>query len=159
MNHAALNQLGIILNIVAGVLLTPELIGVRRLRRFEDRLEHALKPRADRLSEVRRDLAPGRAALFVVGLAICLIATAIGVMDLGSLSDREAIGGLGILGIVALLLVDDAFVVWLGIGAVETVIRALIRSLRGQGRIVTYMTFLGVLFFLVGNAMQYIATT
>ncbi len=67
-----LNRFGILLNFIAGFLIAPELIGIKRLKKFEQRLEKILTTIVSKLTNWLKKFTTREAGLAILGLVLFL---------------------------------------------------------------------------------------
>jgi hypothetical protein len=153
-----LNRWGIVLNVVAGILLAPELIGLERLRAFEGWLERKLPSLHNALSRLRAVLSPDRWAGPIVTATTIGGIVWLAVVNLGPPDVRKVAGDiideLGILYLMSLAL----YGIWLVVASLDVILGRVIRSLSGENRIVAFMVVAGISLFLLGNVFQFVAT-
>ena len=158
MDDVGLNRSGIVLNVLAGILLAPELIGLERLRAFEGWLERNLPHLHKALGRMRAVLSPRRwagpvATATTIGGTVWLAAANLGPPDVRRVAG-EIIDELLILYGLSLLV----YVIWLVIASLDEILGFLVRSLSGQDRVVAFMVVAGISLFVLGNVLQFIAT-
>lgn len=168
MDSVVVNRIGLLLTFLAGFLLAPELIGVKRLSRFEEWLERTAKNIAKNIQERRRqgiklahesifheqrDVKPeeytfARSAKAVLGFyVIPLIAGTLALIFIHDWLVRIFLAPLVIISWIFY------FIIFVWGGAL-----LLLRLLRGNNRLKTWMIVLGLLIYIVGNLLQFWAT-
>lgn len=153
-----LNQIGIVMNVLAWLLLGPELIGHERLARFEGWLERNLNGATGVLPAFRASLLKNWLSL--IGCAISVaFALAIALWMIFGAIPREIVQTgqnfpLVPIGFTVVLIV----VLWVVSHLAQFVAGKLARSLEGGNRLTSYMVPAGVVLFLTGNALQFVAT-
>jgi hypothetical protein len=158
MDDVWLNRSGIVLNVAAGILLAPELIGLERLRALEGWLERNLPHVHKALSRMRAVLSPSRwagpvaTATFIGGI-VWLATVTVGPPDVRRVAG-EIIDELLILYGLSLLV----YGIWFAVASLDEILGFLFRSLSGQDRVVAFMVVFGIALFLLGNFLQLIAT-
>lgn len=158
MDDVWLNRWGIVLNVAAGILLAPELIGLQRLRAFEEWLERNLPSVHTGIGRLRGVLSPDRWAgpivtATTIGGIVWLAAANLGPPDVrrvaGDIIDE------------LLILVGLTYVVygiWFFVASPDVIVGRLVRSLNGEDRIVAFMVVAGISLFVIGNVFQFDST-
>jgi hypothetical protein len=152
MNEDILTWIGISLNFVAGLLLSPRLVGLKRLRRIEASIEDTIwkSPRYETLVAASGPLLRFGGIAFLLGLPVLYF----GVAQLCRWGDYHFVSSLFLQAAVVHSIAICAFYVFfVGLVLLVIILEALIRSLEGNHRLISWLTSLGVLTFIVGNAL------
>jgi hypothetical protein len=177
MSDVDFNRLGLLLNVIATVLLSPQWFGARRLRRVESRLErvvHKVDGGVDGLTRRLRGK-PGRLLLIVVGAFLVLVVAVVlfpiglamrfqmlpdemmSILNTGLAIAGEAIAVFVRILIVCCVVIAPFVLLDFGLRLVQRVLRRLERSLDSGDRLSFYMVGVGVVLFAMGNTIQWIA--
>jgi hypothetical protein len=175
MNEDYLNRAGIFLNFVAGFLLSPTLIGERIIGDIEKWAEAKMSSMIERAGAFRVavlvvPLNSATMTVFVLALA-AMFMSARGLLAFGtgepftgsSLSPpdpgrvleyhaaRLLFAGLIVVGLMPVVL-------YAAVSTIESVAHTTLRGLKGDDRLISYFSPVGIFVFFVANAMQFAAT-
>lgn len=153
-----LNRIGIILNFLAGFLLSPTLLGLERLQRIEAWAERKLT--ATRQWSQSEAAITTAAVMLAAVITIEVISGFAITLRLGS--GRDVLMYVGLLMVFAvclvLLVARKQSPASLSVRLVGFLAEAAIRSLEGNDRLIGWITAAGIITFIVGNALQFVAT-
>jgi hypothetical protein len=153
-----MNKVGLLLNFAAGFLLAPQLIGAERLQRVERRLERILRTLTWIVVWLRRRLRGKPQGFVAVAGLLSALAGALAQLETLGPQYRDAAAVFSVPFYVVLVTGIGFILAELLLPIVQRVVGRLARSLDGGDRLTSYMVGLGIVAFVVGNAMQFFAT-
>jgi len=150
-----LNRIGIILNFCAGFMVAPELLRVERLRWIEEGIEKVLA-RFQKFANANRVLSPIK-KLYLVGYIVVFISFT--VITLAKRNGDDTLPNY--------LTVPAPFVIVISVCVVGVIVATLLVALlldyvagklAGDDRLRSILVWWGIVFFIVGNLLQFIST-
>ena len=157
MDDVWLNRSGIVLNVLAGFLLAPQLIGRGRIRAFEGWLGGALPDLHASLSRLRSNLSPNRWAPPVVSITTLGGLIWIVAVNLGPPHVRTIAADILDELLIFVGLTYIAYLVSVAIASADIIVGGFARLL-SRRRLVGVMVLVGIFAFVLGNSLQLIAT-
>jgi hypothetical protein len=179
-----LNRAGIILNLLAGFMLAPDLIGRSKILSFEQKVENKINPLIDRVkADLEKNLAladrrnivkifVNTTGIYIIGLLIVvgLLGILVGFIGVNLLSNPRILGIIGAL-MLASPVMGFGILLWIDLTPrfsriiLLAVLQCLLKIsnhiekfIKEDETVLTLLTFGGIVFFIVGNMFQFIAT-
>lgn len=149
-----LNRLGIILNFCAGFLLAPELLGLKRIISLENQIETIL---ATLLGKFRKG---GRGISNEFALILTISATA-GIVTVSYLAFVNANASNTIALVILLNIIIDVALFFgapIGIYLLYRLLLSVTHRLNEDNALRSIFIWWGIIFFIVGNLLQFLAT-
>lgn len=158
MDDLWLNRAGIVLNVFAGFLLAPELIGLKRIAAFEGRLERSLPSLHAALGRLRRFLSPNRWAPPVVTITTVGTVIWIAAANLGPPEIRRVAADIGDELLIFVGVTYVAYIASVVVASLDIIVGAIVRALSRGDRLTVAMVLVGITVFVLGNLFQLVAT-
>jgi hypothetical protein len=151
-----LNRIGIILNFCAGFMVAPELLGVSRLHRIEVFIKQVLR-RLRRFTIANRRISPA-VKLMLFGYMTIFIVDGFILFTLRLNANTTLPDYIVKLAPIAMIVASFVIGAILATFLVAVLIDYASKELAGNERLRSILVWWGIIFFIVGNLLQFIST-